>query len=409
MTVWKRAIILVDMNAFFASIEQLDNKTLRNKPIAVTNGENGSCIITCSYEAREFGIKTGMRLHEAKKLCPTLIRCPSRPARYTHISRQIMSALEAITPDIEVFSVDEAFLDISTCQKLHGTPEQIGQMVKQLIWDTVQLPCSVGVSGDKTTAKFAAKQNKPNGLTVIKPWHSKQRLQHVPVEQLCGIGPGITRFLKKYGVSYCGDMHKIPISIVARRFGNLGRRIWYMCQGCDPSPVNSRISHPKSLGHGKVLPPGTNQRQAILIYLLHMSEKVAYRLRKNKLSAQYFSITLKTKSYGWLGDKVRLTTPTNDGHTLYKQCKKILQQCWLNNTIVSQVQITALDPHPDKQQADLFDCPNAKRDKVNHVRDDINERFGATACMPANLLLKTSSPDVIAPAWQPKGARDSVD
>jgi DNA polymerase IV len=409
MEAWKRAIILVDMNAYFASIEQLDDASLRNKPIAVTNGAEGSCIITCSYEARAFGIHTGMRLYEAKKRCPQLIRCASRPERYVSISRQIMKSLETITPDIEIFSVDEAFLDVSHCQSLHGTPIEIGHMVRQQIWQQVQLPCSIGISGDKTTAKYAAKLEKPNGLTVIEPWNAKQQLKHVPVDHLCGIGPGISAFLKRYGVTYCGDMQNIPIGILAKRFGNLGRRLWYMCQGADPSPVKTHIADPKSMGHGKVLPPGTCDRDTILTYLHHMSEKLAIRLRKNKLCAQRFSIGLKTKQYGWLGDKVRLTIPIDDGNILYQQCKNIMNNCWQRRTTIAQVQITALDPQPVMQQADLFHTTDKKRQKVNRAMDHINQRFGKSSCMPAHLLTKKTSPDVIAPSWQPDGHRENID
>ena len=135
---WSRAIILADMNAFFASVEQLDYPQWRDKPVGVTNGQQGTCIITASYEARAYGIKTGMRLHEARRLCPQLIQCASRPKRYTQVSTRIMQALRTtISPDIEVFSVDEAFLDVTHCQRLLGTPEQIGLRVKKTIFEVI--------------------------------------------------------------------------------------------------------------------------------------------------------------------------------------------------------------------------------------------------------------------------------
>ena len=131
---WKRAIILVDMNAFFAAIDQRDTPEWRGRPLAITNGEQGSCIITCSYEARAYGIKTGMRLSEAKNKCRSLIVVPSRPKVYAEVSASIMAALTEITPDVEIFSVDEAFLDVTCCQTLLGTPEHIGHLVKQKIF-----------------------------------------------------------------------------------------------------------------------------------------------------------------------------------------------------------------------------------------------------------------------------------
>src|SRR3990167_6939154 len=215
---WQRAIILVDMNAFFASIEQLDHPEWRGRALAVTNGKQGTCIITCSYEARSYGIKTGMRLKEAKRLCQHLIQVPARPERYIEISRSIMKALETLTPDIEIFSVDEAFLDVTHCQLLHGTPEKIGLMAKELVFKASGLLCSVGVSGDKTTAKFAAKLEKPDGFVVIPPWEAKQKLYHVKVTELSGIKSGIGDFLKKHEATRCGEVEKIPISILTKRF-----------------------------------------------------------------------------------------------------------------------------------------------------------------------------------------------
>lgn len=151
---WSRMILLVDMNAFFASVEQLDHPEWQAKPIAITNGSLGSTIITCSYEARAYGVKTGMRLKEARLNCPTLIQAPTRPRRYADLSIKIMDALaENVSPDIEVFSIDEAFLDATGCQRLLGTPEEIGNIAKKAVKDASGLLCSVGISGDKTTAK----------------------------------------------------------------------------------------------------------------------------------------------------------------------------------------------------------------------------------------------------------------
>ena len=241
---WPRMIVLVDMNAFFASVEQLDTPDYRGKPVAVTNGLTGTCIITCSYEARAHGIHTGMRIKDARKRCPDLIHCASRPQRYAEVSTRIMDAMLDVTPDVEVFSVDEAFLDVTRCQKLWGRAENIGRLVKRKVYEAAGIPCSIGISGDKTTAKYAAKLNKPNGFTLIPPWEAKARLHDVPVTELCGIAGGIGDFLARYGVYKCGDMARLPISVLGKRFGNPGRRIWYMCQGADPEQVQMQVQPP---------------------------------------------------------------------------------------------------------------------------------------------------------------------
>lgn len=403
---WPRAIILVDMNAFFASVAQLDHPEWRGRPVAITNGLTGTCIITSSYEARAYGVKTGMRLKQARKICPGLIQSPANPVRYAEVSTRIMKALEDITPDIEIFSVDEAFLDVTRCQKLLGTPEQIGRLTKHKVFEVSGLLCSVGISGDKTTAKYAAKLNKPDGLTVIPPWQAKERLRNVKVTELCGISHGIGNFLAQRGVHVCGDMQKLPISELAKRFGNPGRRIWYMCQGKDPDELHQEVAAPKTVGHGKVMPPDTKDRNVLLTYLLHMSEKVVARLRRHNMVAQVFFIGLRC-SDGWLGRKMKTELATNDGHLLMAICRVVLDVYWEGQGI-HQVQVTALDPRPLQNQLDMFAVDTRKQDAANQAMDAVNNRYGEFALAPARLLHRSSMPNVIAPAWKPFGHRQTI-
>jgi len=404
--VWPRAIILVDMNAFFASIEQRDRPEWRGRPVAITNGRQGTCIITCSYEARAYGIKTGMRLKKARVLCPELIQCPAQPERYAATSIAIMEALQDVTPDMEVFSVDEAFLDVTHCQRLLGTPLRMARLVKRRVFEASGVLCSVGVSGDKTTAKFAAKLHKPDGLTVIPPWEAAQRLHDVPVTALCGIAEGIGGFLAQHGVRRCGEIRHLPISVLARRFGNPGRRIWYMCQGQDPEKLQCEVPAPKSIGHGKVVPPATRDREVLLTYLLHMSEKVGTRLRRHRLQATTFFIGLRTDA-GWVGGKLRCALPAADGREIMTLCRRVMDEAWTGQG-VHQVQVTALDPVPEGNQLELFDALDEEQREVNAVMDEINRRYGEFALAPARLLGRSSMPNVIAPAWKPYGHRQTI-
>jgi DNA polymerase-4 len=404
--VWPRVIALVDMNAFFASIEQRDHAEWRGRPVAITNGLQGSCIITCSYEARSYGIKTGMRLKQARQLCPELIQCPARPERYATTSAAIMDALQDITPDIEIFSVDEAFLDVTHCQRLLGTPPQIARLAKQKIFETSEILCSIGISGDKTTAKFAAKLSKPDGLTVIPPWEAAERLHDVAVTELCGVAEGIGRFLAGYGIRTCGEVKNLPISVLARRFGNPGRRIWYMCQGQDPAALQQDVPAPKSIGHGKVIPPDTRDTDVLLTYLMHMSEKVGARLRRHHLQARSFSIGLRTIE-GWIGSKWQCALPTNDGRQTMTLCRRVINESWQGQGI-HQVQVTALDPIASGSQLELFATTDTTQDEVNAVMDAVNQRYGELVLAPARLLNRSSMPNVIAPAWKPFGHRQTI-
>lgn len=405
--IWSRAIIHVDMNAFFASVEQRDFPELRGRAVAVTNGERGSCIITSSYEARAFGIKTGMRLADAKKRCPHIIQRPARPKVYAAVSMRIMTALQDISPDIEVFSVDEAFLDVTHCQRLHGTPVRMAKMMKQKIFAVSGIHSSAGVAGDKTTAKFAAKLQKPDGLTVIPPWEARQRLANEPVTALCGIADGIGHFLAQYNAYCCADVGKLPIGVLARRFGNLGRRIWLMCQGEDPDGIHTDVPAPKSMGHGKVVPPNTRDDEVLLTYFRHMSEKLASRLRRHEMQAQHFYIGMKTND-GWLAIKQRLAHPNNDADAIFRLCRYLMINRWQRQGVF-QIQVTALDPQPGDQQLELFKPPREQQQLRNAIMDSINHRFGELTLAPARLLNKSDMPNVIAPAWKPHGHRQTIE
>lgn len=400
-------IAFIDMDAFFAAIEKMDNPELCHTPIGVTNGIQGTCLITSSYEARAYGVHTGMRLKAARELCPQLVQRPARPTRYAEISTAIMHSLHNISPDIEVFSVDEAFIDVTHCQRYWNLqPVQIAHMIQQNVFEAGGLTCSVGISGDRTTAKLAAKQVKPNRVNCVAPWQAREYLQEVPVTKLCGIGKGIGRFLAAYDVHTCGDMVKLPISVLGKRFGHLGRRIWHMCQGTDPANIDIRIAAPKSMGHGKVMPPNTRDPEVTLTYLMHMSEKLAARLRKHRLQAQCFWIGLRVDK-AWYGDKFICVFPTDHSQDILHLCEAVLRTL-PEGKGVSGVQVTALDPRPTGQQIDLFAEPDEKRHKVDHVMDSINDRYGEFALAPAQLLNRSKMPNVIAPAWKPQGHRQFI-
>ena len=404
---WPRVIALADMNAFFASVEQVHNPDLMGKPIGITNSIKGTCIITSSYEARAFGVCTGMRVRDAKRLCPDFIQIPANPVLYAKVSTRIMDSLQDISPDIEIFSVDEAFIDLTRCKKVWDTtPEVIGMMIKRKVFSVSKVKCSVGISGDKSTAKWAAKLMKPDGLTIIPPWEAAAKLRGVPVTELCGVNKGIGAFLAKYGAFTCGDVARLPISVLGQRFGSPGKRIWYMCQGKDPDKVQTNIKPPKSIGHGKVMPPNTTSKDTIYMYLIHMTEKVTQRLRKHALTAQCFYIGLKT-SHGWLGRKFKIKFPSNDSKPIFELCKIVIYRYWHGEGIY-QVQLTALDPREEKGQVDLFEDDNTKNHQLNKVLDNINKRYGEFTLAPANLLNRSDMPNVIAPAWRPHGHRQTI-
>ena len=402
---WSKIIALVDMNAFFASVEQLDHPQWRAKPLAITNGKIGTCIITSSYEARAFGVKTGMHIHQARRLCPGLIHAVSRPQRYAEVSANIMQALTEFTPEIEIFSVDEAFLDLGQNARRRKGIRTMAEQIKHRVYRTSGVHSSIGISGDKTTAKYAAKLHKPDGLTIIPPWQAAQSLAPVKLTELCGVNNGIAVMLDQYGVQTCSDLQKLPISVLGKRFGNPGRRIWLMAQGQDPEPVKTRLPLMQSLGHGKVLPPNTQDINIILIYLRHMAHKLGERLRRNKLVAQQYLFGLRLYR-GWLKTTARSTLPCDDDQVIYR-----LGQHWINHHWqgqgIWQIRIIALDPGQALQD-DMFHRKSAKRQLAHTVMDSINNRYGNLTLASARLLERSSMPDVIAPSWKPTGHRKTV-
>ncbi len=403
--IWPRLIVLADMNAFFASVEQVDHPEWRARPIALTNGNIGTCIITCSYEARANGVHTGMHIKRARRLCPELIQVSSRPQRYAEVSTHIMQALARFTPDIEIFSVDEAFLDLTHCQQLWGTPDQIAHRIKQTVYEHSGILCSVGISGDKTTAKFAAKQNKPDGMTIIPPWQARDSLADIPVSELCGVNSGIAGMLSRYGVYRCADLQRLPISVLGKRLGNPGRRIWLMAQGLDPEPVKTCIPSVQSIGHGKVLPPDTHDIESIRVYLMHMAHKLGERLRCNHLVAQQFLFGLRLYR-GWLKTTARSLLPSDDEMVIFRLGNRWLTDSWQNQG-VWQIRIVALDPKAPCQ-ADLFQRKHPARERAHLAMDQINRRYGAMTLASARLVDRSRMPDVISPAWKPQGHRKTV-
>jgi DNA polymerase-4 len=223
---------------------------------------------------------------------------------------------------------------------------------------------------------------------------------------LCGINRGIGGYLAERDVHTCGDMQKLPVSELARRFGNLGRRIWLMAQGLDPSKVETRVAAPKSVGASKILPPDTRDRAILAAYLQHMAETIALRLRHHGLQATIFSVGLATEQ-DWIGAEYRTAQPTDDGRAINAFCADLLSHRWRGEGAY-QVAVRALDPRQTGDQRDLFEAPPERQTQVNAVMDRINDKYGRWTVMPARMLDKSETPDVISPSWKPSGHRQTI-
>ncbi len=252
-----RIIMHIDMNAFFASVEQQGNPELRGKPIAVIGSAKRTVITTSSYEARAYGVKTGMATWEARQKCPHIIFVIGDNRKYTYTSAQMVKLMMQFTPLVEVFSIDEAFLDVTGSLKLFGSAERIAFLLKARIRHELGLTCSIGIAPNKLLAKLASEMQKPDGLTIIAPDRVTAVLERMPIKELCGIGRKVEKQLNDLNIFTCGELGRFPVERLKRRFGINGERLSLMGQGIDDAPVlapegtaarpkNRDISRPRS-------------------------------------------------------------------------------------------------------------------------------------------------------------------
>src|SRR4030042_2923323 len=217
-----RIILHIDMDAFFMSVEQRDNPSLRGKTAAVCGSLSRSVITSASYEARPYGLRAGMPTQEAKRRCPNLILVEGNHAKYTEVSARIFSLLKEYTPCVEIASIDEAYLDITESQLLFKSPSNIAQSIKNRILVREGLTCSIGIAPNKLLAKLGSRLKKPDGLVVIPKEEVEEVLRDLPVSKLNGIGPKLGEALNSIGIFTCGQLGKFPVSVLSKRFGVIG-------------------------------------------------------------------------------------------------------------------------------------------------------------------------------------------
>ena len=402
----ERIILHIDMNAFFASVEQQSNPELRGKPIAVIGAAKRTIITTCSYEARAFGVKTGMNSWQARQVCPDLIFVVGNNRKYTYTSTQIIMIMREYTPLVEVFSIDEAFLDVTGSLSLFGSAERISHLIKARIKEQFGLTCSVGIAPNKLLAKLASDMQKPDGLTIIAKDRIAQVLERVPIQDLCGIGAKMHQQLSKFGIKTCGELGRFPVEVLKRNFGITGERLHYMGLGIDDSPVvpDEEAEEVKSVGHSTTLDKDITERQDILRYLLQLSEMVGRRARKYKVAGRTLTLTVRYADFTTFSRQQSGSCHTNNSEDIYKAAVQILQGIELTQPIrLLGVKISSLSSHTE--QLPLFPA-ELKKALIAGAMDEVNNRFGDFAVTFGSLLGRDSGSKVISPAWRPEGVRN---
>lgn len=401
-----RIILHIDMNAFFASVEQQSNPALRGKPIAVIGAAKRTIITTCSYEARAYGVKTGMNTWEARQKCRELIFVVGNNRKYSYTSKQIIAIMREYTPLVEVFSIDEAFLDVTGSLGLFGSAENIARLIKERIRERLGLTCSVGIAPNKLLAKLASDMQKPDGLTVIAPEEVARVMERVPIRDLCGIGGKTHQQLAKFGIRTCGELGRFPLEVLRKTFGVTGEKLHYMGLGVDDAPVVAEedAEEVKSVGHSTTLDADITERSEILLYLLQLSEMVGRRARKHGVAGRTVTLTVRYADFTTFSRQASRAEPTSNSDEIYRDAVRILDQLELTQPVrLLGVRITSLTYHTE--QLPLFDTER-KKALVASAMDRVNNRYGDFSVTFGTLLGKDCGAKVISPAWKPEGVRN---
>lgn len=405
----QRIIMHLDMNAFFASVEQQANPELRGKPIAVIGSSGRTVITTASYEARAFGVKTGMATWEARRCCPQIILVVGDNRKYTYTSSRIMEMMKDYTPLVEVFSIDEAFLDISASLSIFGTPERIAYLLKARILHSFGLKCSIGIAPNKLLAKLASDMQKPDGLTIIAPDDVLQVLERMPINELCGIGKKMQRHLNVMSIYTCGELGRCDEARLTHKFGIIGARLKQMGQGIDYSPVIpfGEEDQVKSVGHSKTLERDIDDPAEIRRFLLQLSEMVGSRARKYNVSGKTIHLYVRYADFfsSW-GKQTTLKNYINLSDEIYKVALSLIATVELEQP-VRLLGVSLSNLKHEAEQLPLFE-DDRKKLFATQAMDKINDRFGSMAVTFGSLVPEKagSGSHVIPPSWRPEGVKN---
>ncbi len=407
-----KIILLADMDAFFASVEQQSNPVLKGKPIAVTGAGHRTVITTSSYEAREFGVRTGMSIYEAKALCPQLILVIGNNDKYTHICATLEKVYLKYTPLVEIYSIDEAFLDITDSHHLFGGPLEAGRMIKREIKERFGINSTIGIGPNKLVAKLASDISKPDGLRWVKAEDTGNLLKDLPTEELWGIGRKTSGKLKTLGIRTCGELGKAPVGLLRSHFGIIGEKLKALGMGMDSTPVyadSDKDGNPgeiKSIGHSMTLPQDLSGRAEITPGILQLSEKVGARARRHGFVGRTIGLVIRYRSFETFTRQRRINSPTNDTHRIFQTAMDILDSVRLREP-VRLLGITLSGLEQVNHQLSIFN-EQKRRTELLSVMDRLNRKYGPSTLTWAACIRKPRHKGVISPAWRPSGVHRSL-
>lgn len=387
----ERRIMHIDMDAFFASVEQLDNPSYRGKPVIVGADPHGRGVVsTCSYEARRFGIHSAMPIREAFRRCPDGIFLPVRGRRYAEISRTIMNLLAEYTPLVEPLSLDEAFLDLTGSEKIFGPALTIAREIVNRIQKEMGLPASVGLAPNKFLAKLASDLRKPRGFVEITWDNLTEILDPLPISKLWGVGPKTEEQLRQIGIGTIGALRRIDPKILEGRFGPSGVQLYHLANGQDERPVETDETA-KSIGHEITFQTDTDDRNFLAGILLWLADQVARRLRRNGLKGRVINLKLRDTNFKTLTKRVTLATATDFEETIYCEALKLAQEVQWGAKRVRLLGVSVSGFIQDEpQQLSLFETGKttepAELTRLHTAIDELRNRFGETIVTKGTIL-----------------------
>jgi DNA polymerase-4 len=400
-----RIIAHLDMDAYFASIEQQCNPGLRGKPIAVTGKGNRTIVTTSSYEARAFGVRTGMNKYEAKAKCPHIIFVEANNSRYTDTCKWFVNLCRKFTPTVEVFSIDEVFLDLTGSIKLFGPAKQIITEIRKTLLEQKGITFSAGIGPNKLVAKLLSDMKKPNGLTEITKKEIPELLGNLPVSTLCGIGKKTEKKLLSLGIQTCGELGKADPAILRRYFGITGNALVQMGQGKDNRPVVpvEEAPSPCSVGHSTTFDHDISSKEILKAQMLRLSEMVGRRARERNFSGKTIALTIRYKDFTTFTKQISLQTPINKTRDINAVSDKILESINLTQSVrLLGISLSNLVNTP--KQLELF-TEEKKQQQLTYAMDKVNSKFGDFTLTWGSLMPLENRAKIISPAWRPEGPR----
>ena len=389
-----RTILHVDMDAFYAAVEQRDNPAFQGRPLIVGSdpkgGKGRGVVSTCSYEARSFGVHSAQPISQAWRLCPQGVYVLPDMNKYARVSAMLMEILSDYTDMLEPISIDEAFLDVTGSRMLAGTGKEIAEKIKNRILRELRLTASVGVAANKFMAKIASDLKKPNGLVIVKPGEEKGFLAPLHIRRLWGVGPKTEQALKKIGIQTIGQIATVSSRDLERILGDSGAQLWRLSQGIDDRPVET-VWERKSIGHEITFEKDTEDYDQIRAALLELTEKTARRMRLEKVRARTVAVKFREDDFSTFTRRTTLLEAVDTAEKIFPVALDLMKELYKKGVRVRLIGVSASNLQTNSGgsvQLDLFRQTSQKERKLAKVVDDIARRFGGRAITRATLIPK---------------------